>query len=321
MTVAGPVPPGPAWLAEALARRPVRSDRAFEVGGVPIATWRWPGAQGAPRMVLVHGGGAHAGWWSWTAPLLAPAWDVVAIELSGHGRSGRRSGAYRFATWADEVLAAAGAGPAVLVGHSMGGIVVALAARRASAERVPAVVVVDAPLERPSSAALGHGPRRMAASRPAATRAALLERFRLVPDQGALHPDMLRHAAEEGVVERSGGFSWRFDPALFATSDDDRPPRVDDVLAAYAGHIGAIVADRSEVVPTAHRARLAASCDPDVADAAPAYVEVPDAEHQIMFDHPLEMLAALDGMLRRWGLQGVTLPDVPPIESAVEVPD
>jgi pimeloyl-ACP methyl ester carboxylesterase len=303
------VPP-PAWLARALAAVPERDERAFEVDGVAISTWRWPGTAGSPRIVLVHGGGAHAGWWSWTGPLLAPAWDVVAVELSGHGRSGRRSDGYRFRTWADETLAAAGAGPAVLVGHSMGGIVTALAAERAGSTRIPAVVVVDAPLERPTSAALGHGPRRMAAARPAATREALLARFRLVPDQGALHGAMIRHAAEEAIAAHPEGFAWRFDPTLFAASDDDRPPRVDDLLAAYPGHVGAIVAGRSGVVPEEHRARLAACCDPDVGGAAPAYVEVLGADHQIMFDRPLELLAALDGMLRRWGLPGVALPQV-----------
>lgn len=299
--------PPPAWLSRALAAAPVRDDRALEVAGVTISTWRWPAPDGAPRIVLVHGGGAHAGWWSWTGPMLAPAWDVVAVELSGHGRSGRRSGDYRFGAWADEVLAAAGDRPAVMVGHSMGGVVTAMAAHRAGVARVPAVIVIDAPLERPTSTALGHGPRRMAASRPATSREALLERFRLVPDQDALHPIMLEHAGQEGIATHPDGFAWRFDPSLFAGSDDDRPPRIDDLLATYPGHVGAIVAGRSEVVPLEHRARLAASCDPDIAGASPAYVEVSEAQHQVMFDQPLEMLGALDGMLRRWGLPGVTI--------------
>ncbi len=302
-----PGSPPPQWLDEALAAVPERDACAVEVHGVPISTWRWPGADGAPRLVLVHGGGAHAGWWSWTAPLLAPAWDVVAVELSGHGRSGRRTGDYRFSAWADEVIAVAGDGPAVLVGHSMGGVVVAQAAHRAGSVRIPAVVVVDAPLERPTSAALGHGPRRMAASRPAPSEAALKARFRLVPDQDVLHPVMLAHAAEEGVAPHPEGFTWRFDPTIFADPDDDRPPRVDDVLAAYSGHVGAIVAARSDVVPAEHRPRLEACCDGVIEGSAPAYVEVPDAGHQIMFDRPLEFLSALDGMFGRWSLPSVGL--------------
>ncbi len=306
--VPAPAPP-PQWLASALAAAPVRDDRAVTVGDVPISTWHWPGAPGAPRLVLVHGGGAHAGWWSWTAPLLAPAWDVVAVELSGHGRSGRRTGDdtgdYGFGAWADEVIAASGEGPAVLVGHSMGGVVVALAAHRGGAARFPAVVIVDAPLERPTSASLGHGPRQMAASRPATSRDELMARFRLVPDQDALHPVMLAHAADEGIAPHPEGFSWRFDPTIFAGSDDDRPPRVDDLLIEYDGHVGAVVAERSEVVPHEHRVRLAACCDAPVAGAGSTYVEVPDAGHQIMFDRPLEFLAALDGMLRCWALPGL----------------
>ena len=300
----------PLWLARALEARPRRDDRALGVAGTAISTWSWPGHDGAPRLVLVHGGGAHAGWWSWTGPLLAPAWDVVAVELSGHGRSGRRPGDYSFGAWADEVLAAAGDGPAVLIGHSMGGVIVAIAAQRAGSDRVPAVVIVDAPLERPTSASLGDGPRRMAVAQSTETREALLARFRLVPDQDALHPAMLDHVAQEGHVEVEGRFAWRFDPSLFAASEADRPPRVDDLLVAYDGHVGAIVGGRSEVVPEEQRARLADCCRGGPGDAASTYVEVPDAHHQIMFDRPHEMMAALDGMLRGWGMPGVGPLDV-----------
>lgn len=298
----------PDWVRAALADAPVRDDAALEVDGVPLSTWTWAGAPGAPRLVLVHGGGAHNGWWSWTAPFLAPAFEVVALELSGHGRSGRRPGAYRFGTWADEALAAAGAGPAVLVGHSMGGVVVGIAAARAGAARIPAVVLVDAPLERPVAGAIGHGPRRMARSRPAPTREELLARFRLLPDQPALHPALERHAAEEGVVAHPEGFAWRFDPTVFDTAEVDRPARVDDLLATYAGHVGGVVAEHSEVLPAAHRGRLESLCAPEDASGPSTFVEVPDAHHQIMFDHPLELLAALDGMFARWGLPRVRLP-------------
>lgn len=298
----------PTWLREALARTPVRDDRAFEVEGVPLSTWTWPGDPDAPRLVLVHGGGAHNAWWSWTAPLLAPAWEVVALELSGHGRSGRRPGRYRFGLWADEALAAAGDRPAVLVGHSMGGVVVGIAAARAGAARVPAVVLVDAPLERPVAGAIGHGPRRMARSRPAATRDELLARFRLLPDQPSLDPVMDRHAAEEGITTHPEGFAWRFDPTVFDTAEVDRPARVDELLASYGGHVGGIVAEHSEVLPRSHRGRLAALCAPADAAGAATYVEVPGAHHQIMFDHPLAMLAALDGMFARWGMPRPRLP-------------
>ncbi len=51
---------------------------------------------------------------------------MVAIELSGHGDSGRRP-SYSLDLWADEPMAvvddAGNAGPAIIIGHSMGGFV------------------------------------------------------------------------------------------------------------------------------------------------------------------------------------------------------
>ena len=41
-------------------------------------------------ILLVHGGGAHANWWRFVAPLLTD-YDVAALDLSGMGDSGRRS--------------------------------------------------------------------------------------------------------------------------------------------------------------------------------------------------------------------------------------
>jgi len=95
-----------------------------EVLGCPIAYTR-SGVQGRPPAVLVHGGGAHAGWWLGVEPLLAATRDVVTVELSGHGDSGHRY-SYGADVWASELQAVIddlGRGPAVLVGHSLGGLI------------------------------------------------------------------------------------------------------------------------------------------------------------------------------------------------------
>ena len=57
-------------------------------------------------IVLVHGGAAHSRWWDHIGPLLAADRRVVAIDLSGHGDSGRRE-SYSFDAWAGEMLAVA----------------------------------------------------------------------------------------------------------------------------------------------------------------------------------------------------------------------
>src|SRR5215468_6084564 len=99
----------PRWFLDALAAP--RTDHYV----------RW-GEGEKPGLVLVHGGAAHAEWWSFLAPLLTRHYDVIAPDLSGHGDSGRRE-SYPRRLWADEVRRiiadAAFVGPPVLVGHSM----------------------------------------------------------------------------------------------------------------------------------------------------------------------------------------------------------
>ncbi len=56
----------PAWFDKALDAP--WEDRAVEVEGCPIHYLRW-GEAGRPGIVLVHGGAAHAHWWSFIAPL------------------------------------------------------------------------------------------------------------------------------------------------------------------------------------------------------------------------------------------------------------
>jgi alpha-beta hydrolase superfamily lysophospholipase len=110
----------PAWFDRALAA-PFDESRVV-VEGCSIRTLRW-GQPGRPGIVLVHGGAANAHCWSHIAPQI-PEYCVAALDLSGHGSSGRRD-TYPRETWAREVLAVAMdagiAGPPIVIGHSMGG--------------------------------------------------------------------------------------------------------------------------------------------------------------------------------------------------------
>ena len=96
----------PEWFRRALARKP--ESATLDVLGCPIHYLRW-GDRELPGIVLVHGGAAHAHWWSFIAPLLTSQYHVVALDLSGHGDSGRRA-EYRRETWAEERETYAGLG-------------------------------------------------------------------------------------------------------------------------------------------------------------------------------------------------------------------
>ncbi|MFM7550550.1 MAG: alpha/beta fold hydrolase [Cyanobacteriota bacterium] len=105
------------------------------------ATWQWQGHRchwrelgetHHPPLVLVHGFGAGSGHWRHNAAALAEAgWRVFALDLIGFGASSQpglqRHRPLDNRLWARQLqgfLEQVVQGPAVLVGHSLGGLVV-----------------------------------------------------------------------------------------------------------------------------------------------------------------------------------------------------
>jgi len=79
---------GPQWFEDAIN---VPSESAFvHAAGIGTHYLRW-GDRARPGLLLVHGNGAHAYWWSFIAPFLAREYNVAALDLSGMGDSGHRS--------------------------------------------------------------------------------------------------------------------------------------------------------------------------------------------------------------------------------------
>jgi pimeloyl-ACP methyl ester carboxylesterase len=98
-----------------------------EVRGVRL---RWFETGSGPTVVLIHGFGGAASNWTLVAPALAERCRVLVPELPGHGGSSALPGpAETLDPYADRIAALL-PGPAVLVGHSLGGVVaLRLAAR------------------------------------------------------------------------------------------------------------------------------------------------------------------------------------------------
>lgn len=106
--------------------------------------------------MLLHGNGAHAGWWRFIAPYLADGYRVAALSWSGMGGSDWRE-TYDLDTFADEIEAVAkgtrlfDAGMPVMVGHSFGCFPMLTEAGRESG-RWRGAVIVDPPIFSPSAA-------------------------------------------------------------------------------------------------------------------------------------------------------------------------
>jgi pyruvate dehydrogenase E2 component (dihydrolipoamide acetyltransferase) len=104
-----------------------------EIGGRPISYVTLGSAPGDP-VVLVHGFGGDKNSWLFVQQPLSESHPVHALDLPGHGASGKDVGDGSLDTLADTVvgfLDVVGAERAHLVGHSLGGAVVAAVAARA----------------------------------------------------------------------------------------------------------------------------------------------------------------------------------------------
>ena len=95
-----------------------------------VFVWERPGPAGAPTVVLIHGLVASGGLnWFPSMPVLAKQFNVVAVDLPGHGRSMRVGTSFRLAACADDVAAvteAVGIDRFIAVGYSLGGPVAQL---------------------------------------------------------------------------------------------------------------------------------------------------------------------------------------------------
>jgi len=281
----------PAWFTAAIAAP--RRSTTIEAAGTTVHYLDW-GSPGAPGLVFVHGGAAHAEWWSFIAPWFTERWHAVALDLSGHGDSGRRD-RYSHELWAREVVAVAHhAGferPPVVVGHSLGGLV-AIQTAYDHCDAIAGAVVVDTPVRRPDpeseAGARGRAFRSPGTYRDAATA---LRHFRLIPDQPCDNTFCVDHVARHSLRETARGWTWKFDPHLFTHTMI--PMR--DQLAGVRCRFALLRGEHSTVVP----ADTAEYMYELLGRSAPV-ISIPEARHHLLLDQPLAFVAALRTLLADW---------------------
>lgn len=281
----------PAWFDRVLA---VPFDEStIEVDGVPIHYLEW-GKRQQPGLVLVHGGAAHAHWWTFLAPMFAEDWHVVALDLSGHGDSGRRD-SYSHEAWACEVMAVADAagfpGPPVLVGHSLGGLVTIQTASD-HGDRLRGAVIVDTPVRRPDPES-EEGARGRAFRSPGTypDLDSALEHFRLVPPQPCENDFIIDHVAHHSLRETEMGWTWKFDPKLF----EHTLIHLRDQLASVKCRVALFRGQYSVTVP-----EDTADYMYELMDRNAPVVTIPEAHHHLTLDQPLAFVAALRTLLADW---------------------
>lgn len=186
------------------------------------------GNQGAPPLVLVHGGRDHCRNWDWVARRLRKDWHIIAPDLRGHGDSEwSKSANYTMASYVydlAQLIHQLNLGPVTLIGHSLGG---AITVRYAGIypENVKRLVAIEG---------LGRSPKmqaemasktmvermrswvdeqRQVAGRVPRRYTSIEEAFARMQEQNKhLSEEQARHLTVHGVVQNEdGSYTWKFD--------------------------------------------------------------------------------------------------------------
>ena len=121
-------------------------EKFFDTGKVKINYLDY-GSSSAEPLVMLHGGA-----WRWQEylsliPSLSQRWHTYALDLRGNGKSGRVDGQYGLEDFTEDNVDFVRQfnGPAVLIGHSIGGVIALMVAARCP-EKVKALIIEDSPL-------------------------------------------------------------------------------------------------------------------------------------------------------------------------------
>lgn len=198
--------------------------RFYRSHGLRLHYLDW-GNETAPPAILVHGGRDHARNWDRIARALRPHLHVVTPDLRGHGDSEwTKGGSYSLTEYVYDLtrlIRQIGTQPAILIGHSMGGMI-SLIYAGTFPEHVAKLVVLDGVTVPPNAE---REPPHERITRWIAQLDALEtrqpRRYRSIAEAAAqmmahnarLSPELAQHLAGHGVRQNDdGSHSWKFDP-------------------------------------------------------------------------------------------------------------
>jgi pimeloyl-ACP methyl ester carboxylesterase len=215
------------------------------------------GPEDATPVVFLHGVSGCAKTYGWLPPEITEGRRIVRVDLRGHGESEHASGTYDIAHYGRDVVAVLQwlGRPAVLVGHSLGGVTAWWVAQNAP-ELVVAAFLEDPPLfmgepaehERNAAVPVFSAIRQRAAEWQAQGAevdavVAQLEPAPLGPERtmgDVMEPDALAARAEALLLMDPGVLDQAIDRSTLADTDTSSPVSVpvlllaaDDALAAF----------------------------------------------------------------------------------------
>lgn len=189
------------------------------------------GNEGAPPLILQHGGRDHCRSWDWVAAELSRDWHVLCPDMRGHGDSAWAADGnydmsalvYDFAQFVHQLDTA----PVTIIAHSLGGFVTTRYCGLYP-DMVAKFVCIEGigpnPMKRAEREAVGTAARLrkwIEAKRAAAGRQ--VKRYpsieaalaRMQTENGYLTDEQARHLTIHGVSRNEdGSYSWKFDNYL-----------------------------------------------------------------------------------------------------------
>ena len=284
-------------------RSPAMAERTITVDGAggPVALSILEAGEGGRPLLLVHGfTGAKEDFADHLDRLAELGWHVVLPDLRGHGASAKPEAveAYSFDAFATDLLGlmdALGWAGAVVLGHSMGGMVAQVLTLRAP-ERVEALILMDT----------SHQPLRIAEEAMIEAAGALaissgMDAVRLAQGAGPLD-----NPIHQRLVETRPGYAEFGDRKLLAAS----PHMYAAMLRSIAGFGGEPDADRLGDLPSIGVPTLVIVGEADapfrkasarMAEAIPGaeLAVLPGGAHSPQFEAPDAWWTALSGFLAR----------------------
>ena len=120
-----------------------------------------------------------------------------------------------------------------------------------------------------------------------------LGRFRFIPEQPGVHPEVLRHLGQYGLKEVEGGWTWKFDPGIFdyieMGSDQEQKFR------QLTCKTGLMLGEQSEDEGAYYGEQMLAMTDGKMPS-----ITVPGTYHHLMFDQPIAVAMAMKILFLEW---------------------
>ena len=281
-------------------------EATFDTGKVVLNYAEGPAA--GPPLVMLHGGSGRWQLYSGMLAELAERCHVYAPDLRGHGKSGWVPWGYTIRDYVEDIGAFLRevSGPAVLMGHSLGGII-AVATAKACPDLVRALIVGDAPLDAATWGQLMRDGRgKLAAWRALAGGTHPVEEIESLLGDAPEGSSTLREIFGEGspIIHELAERLYHHDPDMLGMLIED----YENVAAGY---------DMETVLPAIHCPVLLVQADPSAGGALtdeevqralplladPTHMRFSGMDHMLLYDPKGPPMEAVNAFLSRYPLE------------------